>query len=285
MEKELNKISIERVCKALCDCMNIQSPIYAKIKCNLTAEEDNLNILMEYVNSVIKEASIDKLLIYNPDAIGQWVYEKCPKIFEPIKNSSELIVNMRSVYPPKTPVCFASMYTGAVPNVHGITKYEKRPLDIDTFFDMAILAGKKVCIVTIANQSMDILFRDKGVDIYTLKKDREVITLAVDLIKNSDYDIICVYNQEYDDALHRSYPLSCWAKRALKHYNASYEMLCNAVSESWIDYNALVGCLTDHGSHSKWYGLGTHGKNISKDMNICHFYKVFPKSSDNELND
>ena len=46
---------------------------------------------------------------------------------------------------PVTPVCFGTMYTGAQPAVHGIQKYEKPVIQIDTIFDALIRAGKMTC--------------------------------------------------------------------------------------------------------------------------------------------
>ncbi len=58
-----------------------------------------------------------KVLLYNPDAIALWLYQKYTGLF------ASVIEN--SVMPSVTPVCFASMYSGLVPDVHGIKAYKK----------------------------------------------------------------------------------------------------------------------------------------------------------------
>ena len=52
---------------------------------------------------------IDRALIYNPDAVALWLYQKYTDLFTAAALSSDLALPMRSVMPSVTPVCFASM--------------------------------------------------------------------------------------------------------------------------------------------------------------------------------
>ena len=84
----------------------------------------------------------DRVLLYNPDAVALWLYQKYTPLFQEVMLRTQLAMPLRSVMPSVTPVCFASMYTGAMPEVHGIQAYEKLVLRTDTLFDALIRAGK-----------------------------------------------------------------------------------------------------------------------------------------------
>lgn len=220
---------------------------------------------------------VDRMLLYNPDAVGQWIYEKYYDLFPAVRKYTDVSVDFLTAFPPKTPVCFATMYTGADPAVHGITHYEKPVLKVDTLFDALPDSGKKVAMVAVANQSIPRIFAQRNIDYYLMKYDDEVIEKALELIREDRYDVIEVYNQEYDDKMHRSSPTAKFAVNALVHYNASFEKLMKAVEISWQSHDTFVAFSTDHGVHKPLFGLGAHGKNIPKDMNIRHFFGVIPK--------
>jgi hypothetical protein len=220
---------------------------------------------------------VDRMLLYNPDAVGEWIYEKYYDLFYNVRKYTDVSVDFLTAFPPKTPVCFATMYTGAEPAVHGITHYEKPVLKVDTFFDALPDSGKKVAMVAVANQSIPRIFAELDIDYYLMKYDDEVVEKALELIAEDKYDVIEIYNQEYDDKMHRSWPTSRIAVNALRHYNASFGKLMEAVSAHWKDHDTLVAFSTDHGVHKPLFGLGAHGKNIPKDMNIRHFFGVLPK--------
>lgn len=263
----ISRAPITAVTMSLSKALGIDPPEYAT--CSVQALDD-------FVKSASDGNGVDRLVIFNPDAIGEWIARKYSALLHNFM-SSDLIVPMSSVVPPKTPVCFGSIYTGATPEQHGITHYNKITLTIDTFFDALVRADKRAAIVTVANQSMDILFRGRNIDYFPLKNDAAVLSKALQLIEQNDYDVIAIYNQEYDDIMHRTSPKSVLSKRALKHYNASYGKILDAVKLHYKNHNTLVGALTDHGVHRSPYLLGTHGKDIPKDMNILHFYSFFKK--------
>ena len=90
----------------------------------------------------IGKKAVDRTVIYNPDAVALWVYQKYTEKFTAAALCSDLAVPMLSVMPSVTPVCFASMYTGVMPEIHGIKKYEKPDLTAKTIFVEFINAGK-----------------------------------------------------------------------------------------------------------------------------------------------
>ena len=121
-----------------------------------------------------------------------------------VVSASDVQVELRSMTPPKTPVCFASMFTGAPPEVHGIRKYERPVLTCDTLFDALARAGKRAAIVAVRDCSMDIIFRSRPIDYFTEDYDPQVTERALELVRDGNHDFIVAYNQEYDDTLHRT---------------------------------------------------------------------------------
>lgn len=267
---EFNTEKLTGLTGALCACMGIDAP-----KCSEGVTQD----LVDYVMKATNNEGVDRIVMYNPDAIGQWIYEKYYDKFKAFRDNAPYEQKFLTVFPPKTPVCFGSMYTGASPAVHGIQKYEKPVIRIDTIFDALKRAGKRPCIVAVKGSSLSKIFNERNMDYYFEAYDKEVVDKAIDIIKRDEYDFIVIYNQEYDDAMHRTHPKSLWSKAAIKRYNQSFERIANQVKESLTNHNTLLGCGPDHGVHREWYLLGQHGKNIPKDMNIVHWYGVYSKKN------
>lgn len=265
---EYNDESLLGLTGALCKCMDIEPPKNSE---GITQD------LVDYVMGITKGEKVDRVVMYNPDAVGMWIYHKYYDRLKGFRDNAPYEQKYKTVFPPKTPVCFGSMYTGASPSVHGIQRYEKPVIKIDSIFDALIRAGKKPCIIAVKGSSMSKIFNEREMDYYFEVYDKEVVDKALEIIKEDKYDFICIYNQEYDDAMHRTHPKSLWSKAALKRYNDSFERIANQVRESLTDHNTLLGCGPDHGVHREWYLLGQHGKDIPKDMNIIHWYGVYPK--------
>lgn len=268
MDNIFHTIPLTAISGTLSRLMGIEPPEYAR------AEIDGL---YDELTKEIGADTFDRVVIFNPDAIGRWIIEKYPEKFQYVRRYAPHEVNMLSMIPPKTPVCFASIYTGATPQEHGIQHYEKPVVKIDSLFDAMLRAGKKCCIVSVANQSMDKIFRERNMDYYSLPYDKKTVEKAIELIKADNYDFIAVYCQEYDDKMHRSQPRNPWALHAIDHYQELFTKLAEAIKTYYTAHDTLLAYMPDHGVHLAWYGLGQHGKNIVKDMNVIQFYGTFPK--------
>ncbi len=123
----------------------------------------------EVIQSVVDAAReliggrpVEKCLVYAPDAIGEALVRDYAEDFRPVIELAPLRVSLRSVFPPKTPVCFASMFTGALPEAHGIRRYEKPVLSCDTLFDAFLRAGKRVAIVAVEESSISRIFLNRA---------------------------------------------------------------------------------------------------------------------------
>ena len=148
----------------------------------------------------------DRALLYNPDAIAHHLFAHYTDLFLPVLRHAPLALPMQSVMPSVTPVCFASMYTGALPDVHGIQAYVKPVLTCDTLFDAAIRAGRKPAIVSTCGDSISKIFLDRPMDYFLYDTVEEVNARAEELICEDQYDLIVIYNGNYDATMHRFSP-------------------------------------------------------------------------------
>lgn len=268
-ETVFNTIPLTRFACSIADVSGVEKPEFA--------DETRVEEILDLVKSKTGKSVVDKLVIYNPDAIGCEFYKRYrDKIFAPLDALSDLKIGFLAAFPPKTPICFATMFTGAPPSVHGINKYEKPVLKIDTLFDAWARAGKKVALVSKVGQSIPRIFAERNIDYFLTENDRQSVDKAIELIKSNEYDVIEVYNQEYDDMLHATHPRSYFCRRAAKHYVKSYEKINAAVNKYYSGQTTLVTFSPDHGAHRiGGVFLGTHGKEIPSDMNVYHFFTVY----------
>lgn len=234
------------------------------------------------VDSVLEEAAkklmggkIEKALIYAPDAIGEGLYRDYKKLFSGVKRMAPLEVETKSVIPTWTPVCFSSMFTGAQPEVHGITKYEKPVLGVDTLFDALAREKKTIAIVAVKGSSIDLVFRNRKIDYYTEEYDPQVEARVLDILKAKDYDLILAYHQEYDDIMHGSTPRDPKALEAFRRHLKSFETLAAAFNERYASENRAVAFTPDHGTHiDPATGKGTHGTDSPEDVDVRHFWGI-----------
>ena len=214
----------------------------------------------------------DKVVLYNPDAVAWWLYEKYPQYFAEAKEKSQLDTRLTSVMPCVTPVCFASMYTGIMPEKHGIQKYEKPVLTVDTMFDYLERAGKKVAIVSTEGDSISKIFLERNIDYFIYKTKMRVNMKAEKLVKNGNYDVIVIYNGDYDSTMHAKGPED---KKSLKHLQQNlktYVKLIDIIKKTYTDQKVFYGFCPDHGCHEIDGNRGSHGLDMYEDMNVIHFY-------------
>ena len=260
--------SLDTLCAALCYTMGVEPP-----KESAAPSKE----LMAYADEKLGGSKIDRILMYNPDAIAQWIYEKYPAFFKEVEEIAELRLPFSTVMPSVTPVCFGTMYTGAQPEVHGIRKYEKPVIKIDTIFDAFIRAGKKPAIIAYSNCSLGKIFLEREMDYFIFNNIDEVNAKAAELIIKDEYDLLVVYNGNYDSAMHKNGPEAVITLGELRANVHTAATLYNLVKEHWRNHNTLVGFAMDHGCHEIDDGSGSHGLDMDEDINITHLYRIFPK--------
>ncbi len=217
-------------------------------------------------------ATADRAFLYNPDAVALRLYQKYTDLFSPAMEVSDLAVPMLSVMPSVTPVCFATMYSGVIPDVHGIKKYEKPVLTVQTVFDAFIAAGKKPAIVSTDGDSISKIFLNRDMDYYLYEEHEDVNKKALELIDKDIYDMIVVYNGNYDTNMHRHGPEGEKSLNALSENISVFKNLVKEIREKWKTHNTFFGFMPDHGCHETDGGCGSHGLEMEEDMNIIHFY-------------
>ena len=218
--------------------------------------------------------AVDRAVIYNPDAVAWWLYETYPEKFKKAADCSDLVLRMTSVMPSVTPVCFASMYTGVQPAVHGIQKYEKPVLKQETLFDAFLRAGKRCAIVSTAGDSISKIFLDRKMDYFIYPTVTAVNAKALSLIKKNTYDLIVIYNGNYDSRMHAKGPESAYALHALDRNLAFYRKMVSTIRSSCAGQRVLYGFCPDHGCHLIDGNRGSHGLDMEEDMNVVHLYGI-----------
>ena len=258
-----NEQSLDTLCAALAYAMGIEPPAGAAAPAQA---------LCDYVDAAFAGRKADRVVMYNPDAIAQWVYEKYERFMPEVKRWTELELPLRTVMPSVTPVCFATMYTGAQPEAHGIRRYEKPVLKIDTLFDALIRAGKRAVIIGDTQCSMCHIFRERSMDYFAYDTVEEINAKAAELILKDEYDFMAIYNGNYDSTMHKNGPESDVSIEALKANVRAFDQFANRIRERWQNHDTLLAFAMDHGCHEIDGGCGSHGLDMPEDMNIIHFY-------------
>ena len=267
MGNVLNDQSLDTLCASLAYTMGIDAP-----ECAAEASPQ----LTGYVDNKFAGKKADRIFMYNPDAIAEWVFRKYPSLLEPAVKRGGLEVPFCAVMPSVTPVCFGTMYTGAQPSVHGIRAYEKPVIKIDTLFDALIRAGKKPVIVSTTGDSMSKIFLERNMDYFIYDTVAEVNAKAAEIIMEDKYDFVAVYNKNYDFVMHKKGPESVDALAELKVNAEAFAMFSVLIDKYWKKHNTLVGFAMDHGCHEIDGNCGSHGLDMPEDLNIVHLYKGYP---------
>lgn len=224
--------------------------------------------------TALAPAGVRKLLVYAPDAIGRRMVTLHPEFFAPLLAAGCKRLDLRSVFPAKTPVCFASMFSGLTPHGHGIKQYEKPVLKCPTIFDALPAAGLKAAIVAVKDSSIDLIFRGRPIEYYSEPDDAAVTARALELIADGAYDFLLVYHQEYDDLLHATSPWKDESLAAARRHTESFRQLSTAFGKRWLGIPRAAAFTPDHGAHTDpATGKGTHGDDIPADMDVAHFWK------------
>lgn len=236
------------------------------------AAAEPIRVVLDAARERFGGAPVERMLLYNPDAIAMWLFQKYTHLFAGAMLHSSLTLPMLSVMPSVTPVCFASMYTGVMPEVHGIRAYEKPVLKCETLFDAALAAGRRVAIVSTEGDSISKIFLERDLAYFILPTPEECNAKAAELMERDACDILVLYNRNYDSTMHRHGPESEQALRELASNANTFASFAQLARRAWRGKRAALAFLPDHGCHEIDDGLGSHGLEMPEDMNIVHFY-------------
>ena len=247
--------------------------VSAPFDCSAPALEPVLDLSREALGS----QAVRRCLVFAPDAFGSQLRGVAPDLFARVAAAAPLAVPLRSIDPPWTPVCFASMFSGAGPDRHGIRKYEKPVLPIDTLFDSFARAGRRVAIVAVHDSSIDRIFRGRALDYFSEKYDPWVTEKALALVAADRHDLVVAYHQEYDDVMHATGPFAIRALRGARNHVDAFEDLAAAFDSAWARHPRALVFAPDHGAHpDPATGGGAHGTAADADMDLAHYWVVRP---------
>ena len=263
----LNETSLDTLCASLAYAMGIDAPEHA------AAANSTLN---EYIDKIFEGERADRIFMYNPDAVAQWIFEKYTHYLTGAPKEGDLKLPFRTVMPSVTPVCFGTMYTGAQPEVHGIRKYEKPVIKIDTIFDALLRAGKKVAIIASKQCSIGNIFLERDLDYFHCDVDK-ANAVAAELIIKDEHDFIVLYNGNYDAVMHKFGPESPEALAELRSNARAFATVSALIEKHWTHHNTLLGFAMDHGAHEIDGGCGSHGLDMDEDLNILHLYRGYKR--------
>lgn len=260
-----NSDSLDSLSAALAYAIGIDAPEFAS-----AANND----ICVYIDKALCGKKADRIFMYNPDAIAQWIYEKYSYLFSEVKKRADIEIPFCTVMPSVTPVCFATMYTGVQPDIHGIKSYTKPVIKTDTIFDALIRSGKRPAIVSTTGDSMSKIFLERNMDYFIYDTVEQVNAKTAELIKEDFYDFIAVYNGNYDSYMHKFGPESKEALEQLSANVSAFASFFDLIKESWKTHNTLIGFAMDHGCHEIDGNCGSHGLDMDEDLNIVHLYKI-----------
>lgn len=263
-----NPTSLDGVCAGYAYAMGIEAPEHAQP----AAEQ-----LTALVDEMLQGRKADRVFMYNPDAIAQWVSEKYANYLTPVAANTQLELPLCSVMPSVTPVCFGTIYTGAQPAVHGIRQYAKPVIKIDTLWDALIRAGKKAAIVADTECSMGKIYLERDMDYFLYDTIEEINAKAAELIMKDEYDFIAVYNGNYDSTMHKNGTEAPISLAQLVANAQAYGTFAELIKNHWKQHDTLIGFAMDHGCHDIDGSCGSHGLDMEEDLNIKHFYGIIPK--------
>ncbi|MBR3767090.1 MAG: alkaline phosphatase family protein [Clostridia bacterium] len=268
-EQIYNSISLTKTAATITSLLGVSAPESAAAP---------IDIVLKKANKAFSGEKADTVVMYNPDAVALWLYQKYTHLFSDVLENSSLMLPLESVMPSVTPVCFASMYTGAFPQVHGIQSYTKPVLKTDTVFDALIREGKKPVIISTSGDSISKIFLERKMDYFIFDSAKECNAKAEEVIKSKEYDLIVLYNGNYDGTMHREGPENELSLNVLKENAGVFAHLASLLKEYRKNENCCLFFAPDHGCHEIDGGCGSHGLLMPEDINIVHFYEFFPKT-------
>lgn len=226
--------------------------------------------------AVVGDSGVQRCLIYCPDALGDHLWSRFSDEAAAVSQLCPQRIRLSSVVPPKTPVCYASVFTGAPPERHGIRKPERPVLACDTLFDALLRAGRRVAISAVQGSSIDLIFRNRDIDYFSEDYDEEVTDRALTMLAADSHDVVVVYHQEYDDQLHRTEPFSAPCLQAFRNHIRTVQRLARAARAAWGAHDYAIVVAPDHGAHfDPESGIGNHGLKVPEDMCVSHWYGLY----------
>jgi hypothetical protein len=203
----------------------------------------------------------DKVIVIVVDGMRkERFYEANTPFLDELKENGTEYLNMETVYPARTVVCFSSMFTGTYPFEHGITSNMVWRLGIKTesIFDSLRKVGKRGRLLGIAH-----LVDSMGSDVETVtavmhkdKADPNMLAKARKIIKEQDPDLFIVQMIGTDQVGHSRGVLYDDYIEKIEEADALIKDFVEWLDEEGKMENTTLVICADHGQAD---GIGGHG--------------------------
>ena len=256
------------VTPTVCRLMHIREPA--------VCDAPPIDVVVRSADDTLAGRTVERALLFLPDAVGRWMFDEHRGAFDAsVIPHAPIVAPLRAVMPSVTPVCFASMFTGATPGDHGIVKYERPVLACDTIFDALLRAGKRPAIVAVDNCSMADIFRQREMDYCIEASDAAVADRAIELLAADTHDVLAVYYCGFDKSCHQTGPRSAESLAKFRDALATFHRLASAADQHWSAHDRLVAFCPDHGAHHDTENIRrAHGLDIPEDMDLNHYFGI-----------
>jgi len=203
----------------------------------------------------------DKVIVIVIDGMRkERFYEANTPFLDGLKENGTEYLNMETVYPARTVVCFSSMFTGTYPFEHGITSNMVWRLGIKTesIFDSLRKVGKKGRLLGIAH-----LVDSMGSDVETVtavmhkdKADPNMLARARKIMKEQDPDLFIVQMIGTDQVGHSRGVLYDDYIEKIEEADALIKDFVGWLDQEGKMENTTLVICADHGQAD---GIGGHG--------------------------
>ena len=101
---------------------------------------------------------------------------------------------------------------------------------------------------------------------------------AYELIAKDVYDVLIVYNTNYDFIMHKNGTEHFRSLAELRNNASTFSTIYHMIKNLWQEkHDTLLGFAMDHGCHDIDGNAGSHGLEMPEDINIKHSYVAIPK--------
>ncbi|MBR5452668.1 MAG: alkaline phosphatase family protein [Clostridia bacterium] len=228
-----------------------------------------------WVSRILKErlgGNAERVILYHADAVGMYMWQKYTNILAPVYKHTSLALPFCSTVRSVTPVAHASMYTGLMPEEHGIQTYVRPQLECSTLYDELIKVGKRPVIVAQHDSSFLHIFKGRDMKVYDCPTGYDTVSTALKVIEEDDFDLLSIHVFDYDNAAHSCGPEAKESKNALSIEAEGFDRIADAAKMFGRERRTLLSYSPDHGQHLTEGGGGGHGSEMPEDMNVLHFF-------------
>ena len=260
--------TIASVTPTLCALCGVRAPF--------DGEAPPLQAVLALARETLGGEPVRRCLVFAPDALGDQFAAARPDLVAAVAAIAPLAVPLRSIDPPWTPVCFASMFTGAPPRATASGNTRSRCSPSTPSSTRSFARGAAWPSSRCADSSMDLIFRGRALDYFTEKYDPWVTEKALSLVA-ADRDDLVMLPPGVRRRHARARPRPSRGARGARNHVEAFADLAAAVEGAWARHPRALVFAPDHGAHpDPSTGGGTHGPPTPADMDLAHCWAVRP---------